>query len=104
MSKEEDSKLEFLTPTKKQLLENIAINLIVRLCWLFKWPIARKIGAQIRYARLKAHLKLQPLADMLGIKESTLQAFELGLRVPNDAMLYNIFEVTKPRHRALFHH
>jgi predicted nucleotidyltransferase len=54
-------------------------------------------AAQIRMARLRAGLTQQQLAELSGVRQPNIAAYELGTRHPSQSMLKRLLSAARPR-------
>jgi uncharacterized protein len=57
--------------------------------------------AEIRAARLRAGLTQQQLAELSGVRQPNIAAYELGMRRPSQAMLERLLQAARPRPSAV---
>jgi len=57
-------------------------------------------AAQIRAARLRAGLTQQQLAELSGVRQPNIAAYELGRRRPSQSMLKRLLHAARPRPSA----
>jgi uncharacterized protein len=58
-------------------------------------------AGQLRAARVRAGLTQHQLAELSGVRQSNIAAYERGQRRPSESMLKRLFDATRPRPSVL---